>query len=400
LQNNYLESGDIAPQKPSNAKKTEARRNNKLYSSKEFKQFWNKLCQKTEYKINIDEEELIRNCVIKLNQKQFPEPNIVVVKGKFIMTKFEITLKSVVDEVIKLEIKITDTDGRDDQIKRKFKKGDDLAKITKDDRFKGYKIVDFREDGAHSEIIFADKGILRVNETVTFTSEKGQKGDPQYRQEAQTTSPLFNFINRTEEATHLKKKVLFQIFKELREDIKETIFKNPEGFTSAFIDTIKSSLADHIADKVEYSLTNELMNYDAEDIFPQSKKFPQKELIDGSDWSLYDQVQIDSDIERRFVEYKLNQDDKVFLFFKFPSQFKIFLPKIINNYNPDWGIIRWDDDNKLKLELVRETKGNINPNLLQFPNEKRKIDCATKHFNLTGVDYKQIKGDEVQWWFV
>jgi restriction endonuclease len=51
-----------------------------------------------------------------------------------------------------------------------------------------------------------------------------------------------------------------------------------------------------------------------------------------------------------------------------------------------------------KLELVRETKGNVNPNLLQIPNEKRKIDCATKHFERTGVDYKQIKGDEVVWW--
>jgi type III restriction enzyme len=52
----------------------------------------------------------------------------------------------------------------------------------------------------------------------------------------------------------------------------------------------------------------------------------------------------------------------------------------------------------MKLELVRETKGNTNPNLLQFPNEKRKIDSATKHFRLLGIDYKQIKGDETRWW--
>lgn len=147
--------------------------------------------------------------------------------------------------------------------------------------------------------------------------------------------------------------------------MKEKIFRNPERFTSVFIDTIKVTLADHIADKVEYTLTEELMDYPAEEIFPESRKFPQKELVEGADWSLYDQVQIDSDIERKFVEYKLTEDDQIVCFFKFPNQFKISLPKIIGNYNPDWGIIRWDESKKFKLELVRETKGNVNPNLLQ-----------------------------------
>lgn len=398
LQSDYLENGDVAPPRPSNASKAAAKRNNAIYNSEGFKNFWRKLCKKTTYQINIDNDELVLNCIAKLNVQSFPEPNIVVVKGRFVMTKFEITLNGVVEETIKLQIRKTDSDGNEDLFKRNFKKGDDLAKIAKDDRLKGFKIVDINEEGEHSEITFADKGILRVGETVTFSSEKGQKGDPQYRQEAQTTYPVFNFIQRTEEATHLKKNTLVEIFKGLSVEVKEKIFKNPEGFTSVFIDTIKNTLADHIADKVEYTLTEELMDYPAEEIFPESRKFPQKELVDGSDWSLYDQVQIDSDIERKFVEYKLTEDDQIVCFFKFPNQFKISLPKIIGNYNPDWGIIRWDENKKFKLELVRETKGNVNPNLLQFPNEKRKIDCAIKHFGLTEVDYKQITGEEVNWW--
>ncbi|MCJ8291027.1 MAG: DEAD/DEAH box helicase family protein [Crocinitomicaceae bacterium] len=398
LQSDYRESGDIAPPNPSNASKANAVRNNELYNSEGFKEFWKKLCMKTEYSINIDEEELVKNCITILNGEKFPEPNIVVVKGKFVMTQFKLTLKGVSGEVIKLEINKTDTDGNEELIKRNFKKGDDLAKIAKDDRLKGFKIVDLKADGEHSEIVFADKGILRIEESISFTSEKGQKGDPQYRQEAQTTYPVFNFIQRAEEATHLKKTTLVEIFKGMKTGLKEKIFKNPEGFTAVFIETIKGQLADHIADKVEYSMTEELMDYDTEDIFPESKKFPQKELIDGSAWSLYDQVQIDSDIERKFVEYKLNEDDQVVCFFKFPSQFKISLPKIIGNYNPDWGVIRLDEEKKFKLELVRETKGNADMGALQFPNEKRKIMCGTKHFDLTGVDYKQIKGDEINWW--
>ncbi|MBW2937531.1 DEAD/DEAH box helicase family protein [Aureisphaera sp. CAU 1614] len=398
LQNNYRETGDAAPPTPSNARKTEAKRNNTLFNSEAFNSFWKKLCQKTDYKIMIDEDQLVSLCINKLNIAKYPEPNIVVVKGRFVMTDFKITLKKVVEDIIKLEILKSDSDGNEEKIKRNFKVGDDLAKIAKDERLKGFKIVDAKADEDRSEIVFSDKGILRSGEAITFSSEKGQKGDPQHRHQAQTIYPIFNFIERAEEATHLKRATLFTMFKGLNYEVKEKIFKNPEGFTSVFIDIIKGTLADHIAANVEYSLTKELMDYDSEDMFPEARKFPQKELIDGSNWSLYNQVQIDSDIERRFVEYKLNEDDNVVCFFKFPSQFKISIPKIIGNYNPDWGIIRWDDNNKFKLELVRETKGNVNPNLLQFPNEKRKIDCATKHFKLTKVDYKQIKGDEVIWW--
>jgi type III restriction enzyme len=398
LQNDYRESGDAAPPTPSNAKKVDAKRNNELFNSEAFSVFWKKLCQKTNYRIKLDEDDLAKLCIAKLNVAKYPEPNIVVVKGRFVMTNFKIILKKVVEDVIKLEILKSDSDGNEEKIKRNFKVGDDLAKIAKDERLKGFKIVDAKSDEEQSEIVFSDKGILRAGEAITFSSEKGQKGDPQYKQQAQTTYPVFNFIQRAEEATHLKRTTLASIFKGLNNDVKERIFKNPEGFTSVFIDTIKGTLADHIAANVEYTLTKELMDYNSDDMFPEARKFPQKELIDGSNWSLYDQIQIDSDIERRFVEYKLNEDDKVVCFFKFPNQFKISLPKIIGNYNPDWGVIRWDENEKLKLELVRETKGNVNPNLLQFPNEKRKIDCATKHFKLTKVDYKQIKGDEIVWW--
>lgn len=398
LQTDYVESGDVAPPAPSNARKAVAKRNNMIFNNTDFQQFWEKLCRKTEYKIELDDDLLIRDCIDKLNIAKFPEPNIVVVKGKFVMTTFKLTLKKVEAAMARIEILISDTDGNEESKVKWFKSGDDIAKIAKDERLKGFKIVDVKADGEDSLIYFGDKGKLRIDESVEFSSEKGQKGDPQYQQEAQTSYPVFNFVERTAQATSLKSQTVLQIFKRLNEDVKKRIFKNPEGFTAIFTSTIKNTLANHIADKIDYTLTDELMDYDAETIFPETRKFPQKELVDGGNWSLYDQVQIDSDIERKFVQFKLNEDDQIVCFFKFPNQFKIAIPKIIGNYNPDWGIIRWDDEKKLKLELVRETKGNVNPNLLQFPNEKRKIDCATKHFSLTGIDYKQIKGDEVKWW--
>ncbi|GAA0194174.1 type III restriction-modification system endonuclease [Fulvivirga kasyanovii] len=401
LQTDYVESGDVPPPNPSNARKTSAKRNDVIFNSADFRQFWEKLCRKTEYKIEIDDDQLIRDCITKLNIAKYPEPNIVVVKGKFVMTTFRITFTEAKVGMARLVIDISDSLGNKDRRERWFEKGDDLAKKAKDERLKGYKIVEIKAEGEHSIVYFGDHDPLKIAESHEFTSEKGQKGDPQSRKEAQTTYPVFNFIDRTAQATSLKKSCVLQIFKGLNEGVKNRIFKNPEGFSSVFMETIKTTLANHIAEKIEYSLTDELMDYEAESMFPESRKFPQKELVDGVDWSLYDQVQIDSDIERKFVQYKLNdaaEVDNIVCYFKFPNQFKISIPKIIGNYNPDWGIIRWDDNHKLKLELIRETKGNVNPNLLQFPNEKRKIDCASKHFELTGIDYKQIKGDEVKWW--
>lgn len=398
LQNDYLEDGDIPPNRPSNASKRPANRRNDIFDGADFKKFWAKLCRQTEYTIHVDEKTLVENCIIKLTYTKYPEPNIVIVKGKFVMTTFSIKLLKVSVGLALLEINISSSEETRIYRDKWFKVGDDLYKITKDERLKGFMIVNLISEGDFSEITFSDRGKLRIGEAISFITEKGQKADPQTRQEAQTVYPVMNFIERAAQATSLKKTLLLEIFKGLKPEIKERVFKNPEGFTTVFIERIKSTLADHVADKIEYRISEYLMNYDENELFPESKKFPQKELIEGAEWSLYDQIQIDSDIERRFVNNMLNKDDKIVCYFKFPSKFKINIPKIIGNYNPDWGIIRRSDDDKLKLELVRETKGNVNPNLLQFPNEKRKIDCAKKHFELVDMDYKQIKGDELRWW--
>jgi type III restriction enzyme len=116
---------------------------------------------------------------------------------------------------------------------------------------------------------------------------------------------------------------------------------------------------------------------------------------------LYDQIQTDSDVERNFVQNRVQEDDKkgnVVCYFKFPANFKIRIPKIIGNYNPDWGIIRFEADGKRKVQLVRETKGSMNPNLLQYPNEKRKIDCAKKHFKIICIKYRQVNDQIATYW--
>lgn len=399
LQSEYLETGDIAPNRPSDASKKFARRNDRLFNSEEFRKFWSHLCQRTDYKINVDSVELIIACINKLNSVQFPEPQIVVSRGKFVLTKITINLVKIEAKLARLKVESSDTDGNITTSEKWFGKGIDLAKELKEPRLKGYKIVDIITDGDNSRVVFGDKGELYIGQEIAESTTQGQIVNPINVSEKSKIFPVFNLIDRAAKETNLTRPTILKIFKGMSERAKSSIFKNPEGFSNVFIYNIKELLASHIAENIEYTIRDqEFEDFAIDDFFPQSLKFPQKELIDGSEVSLYDQVQIDSEVEKNFLEERLKNDENVVCYFKFPYRFKINMPKVIQNYNPDWGIIRWDQNHNLKLELVRETKGNIDPNLLQHKNEKRKIDCAKKHFRAIGINYRSIDDKVPNYW--
>jgi type III restriction enzyme len=401
LQNEYVETGDIAPPKPTEVRKSEAKRNSSVFKNSDFKNFWNKLCRKTKYNIKIDSEKLIKDCISKINSQQFPEPQIVITKGKFVMTDFNIELLKTRKDEVNLKIEIKNTDNEETKIERWFKKGDDLSRILKDERLKGFKIVDVLTEYDEPVVYFGDKGKISKDEPISFQSEKPIGSHSRNVSESQTIYPVFNLIDRTIKETQLTRPTVLQIFKKINPDKKKNIFKNPEGFSAIFINSIRNQLAEHIAENIEYEFEKELNEYDSEIIFPKLKKFPQKELIKASKSSMYDFIQIDSDVEKRFVENRLIKDDEdgnMICYFKFPNLFKINIPKIIGNYVPDWGIIRFNEEGKIKLQLVRETKGTMKVEHLQFPNEKRKIACAAKHFEKIGIDYRQIDDTILNWW--
>jgi type III restriction enzyme len=85
-------------------------------------------------------------------------------------------------------------------------------------------------------------------------------------------------------------------------------------------------------------------------------------------------------------------------YFKFPPAYKVDLPRMIGNYNPDWGILRRDDQNNVVLKLVRETKGREDTSMLRFSNEARKIDAAQKHFREIGLDYRVVTDHSLDWY--
>jgi type III restriction enzyme len=101
--------------------------------------------------------------------------------------------------------------------------------------------------------------------------------------------------------------------------------------------------------------------------------------------SLYEEFEVDSDVEKSFAE-KLEQRDDILLFFKLPSRFVVDTP--IGTYNPDWAIVKKEDT--AKLYLIRETKGSLDPTKLR-ESENAKNFCGKKHFDALGVSYAVVQ---------
>lgn len=99
--------------------------------------------------------------------------------------------------------------------------------------------------------------------------------------------------------------------------------------------------------------------------------------------SVYDTVIYDSDVEREFA-LALDDREDIKLFVKLPAWFKIETP--IGTYNPDWAIVKHDDET---VYLVRETKSTKDMSKLR-PSEKEKIQCGQAHFDALGVDFEVV----------
>lgn len=399
LQQEYIEDGTNAPPSPKKPEQSVVQRKEELFTSNEFKAFWKKLNKKTTYKVEVNTDKLIQECVERLNQAKFPSPLIEVTRGQFIMCEYKISLLTVEGERAKLKIEMEDSKGQSLANEIYVKVEDDLSKSTRDERLRGFKILRIGELYGEPYVKFTNEIIVKKLEPYRFITEHSEKPKKQIEQADNTTYPIPDFITRTANETKLTKKTVVEIFREMKREQKERIFYNPEGWISEFLAQIKITLSDHIVNHIEFEIDEDAEIYDAEELFPKIVKQPQRELIEAGVAGLYDMVQIDSDIEREFINNLIRPDVEnggTLLYFKFPPKFKILLPKIIGNYNPDWAIVRKYGE-KLKLELVRETKGGLKLDDLRFPHEKRKILCAIKYFEKIDVSYRVVTSNSYDW---
>lgn len=408
LQQEYVEESGEAPPKPK-PKRAPAKRINKYYLSKDFEKFWKKLTLKSEYDIKIDSDKLIEEIKEKFKDKKnnsFPLPKVVISKGNFVITNF--TFKIIrFNEDNSLNLNIIKEDTRGNRLNfdgdliidgLKLKEGDDLSKILKEPKLRGFVVNRIESNKSNPDVEFKNGfkvskfriAVYQVSDNKDITERDSQTG--------QRVFPVFNIIDKLEAATSLTKETCFEILKSVPLEEQDKLFKNPEGFSNKLIEITKNALAIHIADNIEFKISdNYLEHFDIEDLFPENINYVQTEIVDSPKNGLYDKTQKDSDIEEYFIIEKLEKDNEIEFFFKFPSKYKIPFPKIIGNYNPDWAIIRKNEEG-IKIQLVRETKGTTDLAKLRFVHEINKIKIARKHFQSVGIDYKVIKGDEEDWY--
>ncbi len=99
--------------------------------------------------------------------------------------------------------------------------------------------------------------------------------------------------------------------------------------------------------------------------------------------SVYDCVEIDSEVEREFAR-RLDERKDIKLFVKLPRWFLIETP--IGGYNPDWAVMKVDGS---VVYMVRETKATKNFEKLRN-SEAEKVHCGRRHFAALGVDFDVV----------
>ncbi|HXE45109.1 MAG TPA: DEAD/DEAH box helicase family protein [Conexibacter sp.] len=161
---------------------------------------------------------------------------------------------------------------------------------------------------------------------------------------------------------------------------------NPHAFLVQVTGIIRSVLAEELIADVEYEQVDGFV-WEMERLEPEAAaeitRYADRLLaVRDAAKTPYSHVECDSSVERRFAE-RLDADNRVRFYVKLPSWFTIDTP--VGSYNPDWAIC-WDDDERPRMHLVRETKATAETSALRRA-ERDKIACARRHFAALGTDF-------------
>jgi len=158
---------------------------------------------------------------------------------------------------------------------------------------------------------------------------------------------------------------------------------NPQKFMDAIASIINRELHRLMIDGIKYEkLTTGQTEWSMQLFRDEELKdyFEQSLTVNNS---IFDSVIYDSEIERKFA-IELDKREDIKLFVKLPSFFKIETP--IGTYNPDWAIVKHDDNT---IYLVRETKSTKDFEKLRN-SEADKIKCGRKHFEAIDTNFDVV----------
>ncbi len=171
---------------------------------------------------------------------------------------------------------------------------------------------------------------------------------------------------------------------------RQAALDNPQEFASQAARVIREKAVQQLVDGIRYEKDGTW--YDMSE-WVEAEETVSDRLV-PVDNSIYDQIVVQSDTERKFAEALKKRKD-VRLFVKLPGWFKVATP--VGQYNPDWALVmEQPDDAEALLYLVRETKSTTAADELRG-TENQKIHCGERHFvGGLEVDFRVVtKADEL-----
>jgi type III restriction enzyme len=188
-----------------------------------------------------------------------------------------------------------------------------------------------------------------------------------------------HLLENTTPPVRLSRKTLVKIFTLIKN--KQAALDNPFEFASLIVSILKEKLAEYLVNGIQYEKINEW--YEMSQLQESFESW--QDYVVPAERCIYDQVECDSEIERKFVQ-DLKNIDQVLMYIKLPNWFTV--PTPVGEYNPDWAIV-WEDrdehglpSKKPLLYLIRETKSTREKGKLR-PDERRKLICGENHFKNT-----------------
>lgn len=253
--------------------------------------------------------------------------------------------------------------------------------------------------------IKAEQPIQRLRVEVTRAGVKLVRGGTKTSETATRSADLAgtyqlpDIISELQEATSLTRRTLVDVL--IRSGKLGEFINNPNDFIAMVKRHLLNAVAASVQDGVQYEKISgyvyELRELQADgaearDLF-MDRVYQAKSFAEGK--TDFNYIQIDSDgaeaPERVFAD-KLDSREDVKFFMKLPDKFKIETP--VGPYNPDWAIIKQDEDGSDRIYMIRETKSTLDESKRR-PTENAKIKAATEHFQAIGVpDYAvSVPGD-------
>jgi type III restriction enzyme len=222
--------------------------------------------------------------------------------------------------------------------------------------------------------------IRREKHEVFMTRKEGVFGEERAAQTIRApeySAPIPDLLGYLQRETELTRPTLAEILE--KSNRLGEVTRNPQQFLEHAVAAVQKSLHDLMVQGIEYErIANaewEMHRLESDELESYVSRLLEVQH------SIYDVVEFESKVEYEFAK-ALDARKDIKLFFKLPDWFKVETP--LGTYNPDWAIVKEENDGQNKLYLVRETKGTSDP--LKLPEiQWKKIKCGKAHFKAVGL---------------